>query len=357
MIVGRQMAVMLLHSGHVVKFPRQRNRSFLAVLELHRGCLSQVEIVIGQVEPEWSGLNDFLEPQPGVKSAVEDEFEIVGRRLSNKPVAELVVAKIFSSATKRFHNSDILGGISSREFRDINCPAKERAHGHQVAQRGRIRSTRYSVIVKLLNLPRRDDRGGCIRWKGTGEQKKLVSFRYFTGPGVFLLPHLVRDKPTYFSVQRRARLQGQILPNFLRSGDRLRRITGLQSNPVPLSIALDCEPINRAAQVDTSCRFFLSGAHVLVLSHQECHIFKEKLAYIAVHRRSILGKRTARVARKTLLRRWLRVRVPPNPRFYGLGLHSERRFGPILFRLHGQSGSADGRASSRWQSHDTSLRC
>jgi hypothetical protein len=77
---------------------------------------------------------------------------------------------------------------------------------------------------------------------------------------------------------------------------------------------LNSKPVNVAAKIDAATKFTsVTRMHLRGLSHTCCHTFKKKIGDLALHRDTIIGDNIAESSKKTLLRRWFRVRVPADP--------------------------------------------
>jgi hypothetical protein len=297
-----------------LKFNCQRNRTFFAIFKVHGRGFAQVKIAGLQVKPEWPRFDDFLEAQTGVESAEENETQLLSGRFSNQPVAKVVRAKILARASNGPRYLHILHRIATGDASGLNCPAEERTQGHHISKRGCVSGALQRVVVESLNLPCRNGSGGRTWWQRMGKKEELVPFRDSAGTCVFLLARFVGDKSIDLGVNRSAGLDVDMLSHRFRSAHSLGRIGRFKCNEVAFTVSLNSKPVNVAAKIDAATKFTsVTRTHLRGLSHTYCHTFKKKIGDLGLHRDTTVGDKTAESCKKTLLRRWFRVRVPADP--------------------------------------------
>ena len=296
-----------------LKLTRQWNRSFFTIFEMHRRRLAKIQQPVGEIEPKRAGFDNFLESQTRVETAEKNEFQFIRWRFANELVAQIVRAKILARSSGSPGNLHLFDRITAGDSSNFHGPTEEGSQRHGVTERGRIGRATESSVVKLLYLPSAHGRSRCIRWKARRKQEKLVALGHSCGAGVFLLASLVSDKPGDLGNERRTRFEEKVFSEKFRFPDSFRRVGSLQRDPRPRPVFLDVQPVGAPSKIDSTTHFPLFFAHRGRLSHIECHTFKKIIGDIVFYGLSIVGNEPLNQQRKTLLRRWLRVQVPPNP--------------------------------------------
>jgi hypothetical protein len=297
-----------------LKFDRERNRSLLAIFKIHGGGFAQVKVAGLKVKPERPRFDDFLEAQTGVESAEKEKPQVLIGRFSNQPVAKVVCAEIFARTSNGPRYLHILHRIATGDSSRLNCPAEERTQGHHISKRGCVSGALQRVVVETLNLPRRNGSGGRTWRQRMGKKKEFVPFRDRAGTRVFLLTRFVGDESIDLGVNRSAGFDVDMLSHRFRSAHSLGRIGRFKCNEVAFTVSLNSKPVNVAAKIDAATKFAsVTRRHLRGLSHTYCHTFNKKIGDLALHRDTIIGDNIAESCKKTLLRRWFRVRVPADP--------------------------------------------
>jgi hypothetical protein len=298
----------------VLKLQGQRNRALLTVFEIHGRGLPQMKAAIFNIKPKRARFDYFLKAQTCVKTAEKNKPQFVARGFAYQIVSNLVGTKVFASASYCSGNLYIFCRVPASDARDFDSPAEKRTQRHDISERGCVRRALEGRVVKLLDLPRRYNSSGRVRWQPCGEQKKLVAFRDGARTRVLLLANFVSDKAINLGIQWRARFEREIFPYYFDSAYRFDGIGSLKRDPGTLPVALNSQPVNLTTKVDSSPKSSsVTAGHELLLSHMDCHTFNKNLACIAFDRRTIGENNTSQTLQKTLLRRWFRVQVPANP--------------------------------------------
>jgi hypothetical protein len=298
----------------VLKLESQRNRALLAIFKIHGGGFAQVKIAVLKVKPEWPCLDDFLEAQTGVESAEKDKPQVLSGGFSNQPVAKVECAEIFARTSNGPRYLHILYRFATGDSSGLDCPAEERAQCHHISKRRRVSGALQRVVVETLNLPCRNGSGSRTGRQRTGKKEELVPFRHGAGTRVFLLTRFVGDESIDLGVKRRAGLDVNMISHCFGSAHSLSRIGRFKRNEVAFTVSLNSKPVNVAAKIKAATKFaFVSRRHLRGLSHTYCHISKKKIGDLGLHRHTIVGDKAVEACKKTLLRRWFRVRVPADP--------------------------------------------
>ena len=298
-----------------LKLESQRNRALLAIFKIHGGGFAQVQIAVLKVKPEWPRFDDFLEAQTGVESAEKDKLQVLGGGFSNQPVAKVECAEILAGTSNGPRYFHILYRIATGDSSGLDCPAEERAQCHHISKRRRVSGALQRVVVETLNLPCRNGSGSRTGGQRMGKKEKLVPFCDRAGTRVFLLTRFVGDESIDLGVKRSARFDVDMISHRFCSAHRLSRIGGFKCNKVAFTVPLNSKPVNVAAEIEAATKFAsVTGTHLNGLSHTYCNTFNKKIGDIRLHRYTMAGDNVAESCKKTLLRRWFRVRVPADPR-------------------------------------------
>jgi hypothetical protein len=301
-------------SKKTLEFESQWNRSLFAVLKIDGLGFAEIQPTRIEIEPKGSSFHDLLKTQTSVKSAEQNELELVVRRFGNESVAKIKRAEIFARAADCASESHVLGRIATCDPCDFDSPPEKRAHSHNVAQGGSVGGPFESFVVETLDLSRCNHGRRCVGWEAGSKKQQLVALGHRAGTRVFLLADFVSDKSIDFRVQRGAQFKGNVLAHRFSTTDGFCWVSGFKRNEVSFAVTLNCKPVNVSAGVDAAAKFsFLFGAHKNRLSHFDCHTFNKKIAFIALYSWVIRGNSDESPYLKELLRRWFRVRVPADP--------------------------------------------
>src|SRR5205823_8154581 len=269
-----------------LKLNCQGNRTFFTVLKAHGRRLPQIDTAMGEIKPKRARFDNFLEAQTGMEAAQKDKLQFVGRCFSNEPVAKIEAAEILARSANRSRKFHVLHGITTGESCDFDSPAEECTDRHDVAEGGRIGCTFKRFVIKTLNL-------GCCNGAGcgtgrerVGKQEKFVAFGDSAGTRVFLLTQFVSDESIDFGFDRSTGFDVDVVAHGFSAADSFGRIGRFKRNEMPLTVALNGEPVNVAAEINAPSEFFSCGArvHLNRLSHTDCNTFNKKIGALSSHR-------------------------------------------------------------------------
>jgi len=122
-----------------------------------------------------------LEAETSMEAAEQNEFELVGWRLSNQPVAKVIITIILASTAGGFREFHVSDGIATGDSSDLDCPAEKRTDGHDVTERGRVSGAFERFVIETLNLASCNSAGYRTRWQRASKREQLVTFRDSAG--------------------------------------------------------------------------------------------------------------------------------------------------------------------------------
>lgn len=241
----------------------ERNRPFLAILEIHRGSFAEMEQSCVKIEPKRTGFDNLVLSQTGVEAAEQDEKQVVTLfALPNEFIALLVRTEVAHPRSHFLGHVQTVAGIAPANSRNINTPVEKGTQDAGVCVGGGNR------VLALLSVVERLD-ARCSHVCG-GNQADIAGERFqdkFTTVGAggreLVLAPFIGKKSVNLSVKRAAWIQGGSGADRNGVSARLFVIARFQADEDSFAVPLIIQPVNRAAQIDTDRR--------LVTHWRDCH--------------------------------------------------------------------------------------
>lgn len=243
----------------------QRDKAGVPILDAKRRRVFDVaRAVLAEIKPAGPRLNDFPLPHSAVKSAIENEPEIIVWRIRDERVALGSRAEFEPSRFVDPGELQLCGRVFAAGV-FLHAPGEERADGAHVDLGGRFGDSLLQSAVVILNVTEAH-LVGSDGADGIGELPNGRARHALRGPAenvhLALAVQVARDQ----CIQRGLFGQGWCATYLDRPRHRHGEVVGLHAQAVPHAVARESEPVDAPALGDASGE----GGHEARLCQCEC---------------------------------------------------------------------------------------